>query len=55
MLMILTTSRAIGYEPPIKELISKSRFLDPDDKEVKHVNLGGGGSTNMLNFGQIMV
>jgi hypothetical protein len=42
MLVILIASTVVGYEPPIRELISKSRFLDLDDKEVKHVNLGGG-------------
>jgi hypothetical protein len=42
----------ISYEPLIKELILKSRYLDPNEKEVKHVNLGGGESINMLNFGK---
>jgi hypothetical protein len=32
MLVILTTSRAVGYEPPIREFILKSQFLDLDDK-----------------------
>jgi hypothetical protein len=43
MVVILIVNRVVGYEPPIKELILKSQFLDVDDKGVEHVNLGGGG------------